>query len=111
MPSISQARQSDSVALLPTGGAISGNQILRVINAKTSDMDVTWAKPVVGYTGKIVTVTPTLNSIGAATYCITIVTGEKYNYDFVSSILQADRKEPEAKFSNVVDMFEWLERD
>jgi hypothetical protein len=34
-----------------------------------------------------------------------------YDTDFVESILSADAAEPEARFSNVVDMLEWLNRD
>jgi hypothetical protein len=34
-----------------------------------------------------------------------------YSAEFVASILQADAAKPEAKFDNVVDMLDWLNRD
>ena len=36
---------------------------------------------------------------------------EQYNPDLVAEILHADAKPPEAKFNNVVDMLDWLNRD
>ena len=38
-------------------------------------------------------------------------TEEKYNPEFVRKILEADARPPAAKFTNVVDMMEWLDRD
>jgi hypothetical protein len=35
---------------------------------------------------------------------------DEYNEEFVKSILAADAAEPEARFNNVVDMLEWLDR-
>ena len=34
-----------------------------------------------------------------------------FNRDFVGEILRADTLPPEAKFNNVVDMLDWLNRD
>jgi hypothetical protein len=36
---------------------------------------------------------------------------EEYDPAMVTRILEADAKPPEAKFSNVIDMLEWLERE
>lgn len=36
---------------------------------------------------------------------------EDYDPDFVASIHRADRATPEARFNNVVDMLNWLNRD
>jgi hypothetical protein len=41
----------------------------------------------------------------------TSVAGSGYDPDFVASILHADAAPPEATFTNVVDMLEWLNRD
>jgi hypothetical protein len=39
------------------------------------------------------------------------VVNEEYDQAFVKRILEADARSPEAKFTNVVDMMKWLERD
>jgi hypothetical protein len=36
---------------------------------------------------------------------------DQYDPDFVASILAADKAEPEARFNNVVDMLDWLNRE
>jgi len=36
---------------------------------------------------------------------------EQYNPDMVDEILRADAAPPEAKFNNVVDMLDWLNRN
>lgn len=35
----------------------------------------------------------------------------EYNPELVKRVLEADAKPPVAKFTNVIDMLEWLERD
>ena len=39
------------------------------------------------------------------------VAHEKYDAAFVKRVLDADAKPPEAKFANVIDMMDWLDRD
>lgn len=34
-----------------------------------------------------------------------------YDSSFISSVLAADKAAPEARFDNVVDMLDWLDRD
>lgn len=36
---------------------------------------------------------------------------EKYDAAFVKRVLDADAKPPEAKFANLIDMMDWLDRD
>ena len=49
-----------------------------------------------------------------AIYSLTISTAdarEEYNPEMVAALLRADAEKPEATFSNIIDMMEWLERD
>ncbi len=46
-------------------------------------------------------------SLGGVYY----VGASDYNDDIVTSILQADAAAPEASFTNVVDMLDWLNRE
>jgi hypothetical protein len=83
-----------------------------------------------GWVGSVVTVTTSANSgslhVIGLDWLSTTTTGaslggiyratyadapEQYDPDFVASILQADAKPPEARFDNVVDMLNWLNRD
>jgi len=50
-----------------------------------------------------------LSIVGCVYYAGVNVSG--YDADFVKAVQAADAAEPEAKFSNVVDMLDWLIRD
>ena len=50
-------------------------------------------------------------TIGVAFGGVYYASAGEYDPDFVASILQADAAPPEASFSNVVDMLDWLNRD
>jgi hypothetical protein len=40
-----------------------------------------------------------------------ILSTQEYDHGLVTIILDADSKPPEAKFTNVIDMMNWLDRD
>jgi hypothetical protein len=57
------------------------------------------------------TVTWGQQQTGVVPAAVSSVEEVQYDPDFVAQILQADAAPPEAKFTNVVDMLEWLDRD
>jgi hypothetical protein len=49
--------------------------------------------------------------VGAVVVLSARPTEQQYDPEFVRKIREADAKPPVAKFTNVVDMMEWLDRD
>jgi hypothetical protein len=49
--------------------------------------------------------------VGAVVVLSAQPTEQQYDPEFVRKIREADAKPPVAKFTNVVDMMEWLDRD
>jgi hypothetical protein len=94
---------------LPAAEAVSGNPIVHVINGNTSIWSFTSVR--LGFVGNAPVAA--FSSVGTA-YSVTLVTydsREQYDPELVSAIKQADAAKPEATFTNVIDMMEWLERD
>ena len=55
--------------------------------------------------------TATIGASLGGVYHAAYADAEEYDPDFVASILRADAEPPEARFNNVVDMLNWLNRD
>lgn len=97
--------------MLPSAESLSGDQpVTPVVRAHTAEpyMVLTQAE-VAGYGGSIC-----ISNGYAHTYSLTFVTSntqDQYDPEMVIAILRADAEKPEATFSNVIDMMEWLERD
>jgi len=54
---------------------------------------------------------PFSNATSDVSFGMTYLAGvTEYDPDFVKSVLQADAAAPEASFTNVVDMLDWLNR-
>ena len=65
-----------------------------------------------GAIGAVIPLSVTVNTY--AVFCMAVYTGtvsEEYNPELVASLLRARSEEPEATFTNVIDMMEWLDRD
>lgn len=85
----------------PVSQTISGTAGARI--AYGSNVNVT----TVGWVALVSTANQEYQLVGVAPTPVT----EEYVPEMVSLLLRLDKAPPEAKFNNVVDMMDWLDRD
>jgi hypothetical protein len=102
-----QERNYPRFSFLPKAESVWGaHRLIEVINANTS------VSLVANYDNLLTSLF--VSSGATAVYSMTISTadvGEEYDHEMVAALLRADAEKPEATFTNVIDMVEWLERD
>jgi hypothetical protein len=103
---------------LPIAESVSGShRVVEVINANTSGMSgscVFYHDNIVvnGTIGALTSVF--ITGVAYDTCWMTISrasVSEEYKPELVKRVLEADAKPPVARFSNVIDMLEWLDRE
>ncbi|WOJ88282.1 hypothetical protein RZS28_10540 [Methylocapsa polymorpha] len=121
MPAIAQERPRAKFRSLHVAEDVSGGPVVNVINTNTSDAYLILSSTQMLLNCIIdMAASTTILSGSGVSYSLTISTypaQEKYDrpqeeYDpaFVSMLIQADAGKPEAEFTNVIDMIEWLDR-
>jgi hypothetical protein len=103
---------------LPIAESVSGrHRVVEIINANTSGTigsSIFYHDNIV-ISGTIGALTPVfITGVAYDTCWMTISTAsvsEEYKPELVKRVLDADAKPPVARFSNVIDMLEWLDRE
>jgi hypothetical protein len=103
---------------LPMSESVSGpRRVVEIINANTSGTlgSCIYYHDNIVINGTVGALTPvSITGVAYVACWMTISTasvGGEYNPELVKRVLDADAKPPVARFSNVIDMLEWLDRE
>jgi hypothetical protein len=86
-----------------TARTVSGNAGARIING--SNAEYTIVGNLIGFGA---TVVPEYEVVCMGTF---VASSDNYQPEMVERLLRLDAEAPEAKFNNVIDMMDWLDRD